>query len=171
MSARFTKESDGRFLCVQGTKGENTRNLYLAHPGHVESPHQWHRQEQEHEICDYNVNTVNDDPVAEIDAPRFVCMILNALQWQALENRQIVCCYGHAYNHAPDDPKGDVEPTVWKDAAVEEDERKFHRDNTCCIDHLRCSCILKLKIKVSMGAWALLEVNKSTHLSICNRIF
>ena len=152
MSARFTQESDGGLLCVQGTKGENTRNLHFAHSGHVESPHQWHRQEQEHEICDDVVQAMNGDPGAEIDAPRFDCMIHNALERHAFENRQKVCCYGHGYNYAPDDPKGDVEPTIWKDAAVEEDERKFHRDNTCCRDHLRCNCILKLKAIVSMGA-------------------
>ena len=131
MSARFTEQSDGRLLCVQGTEGENTRNLYFAHPGHVESPHQWHRQEQEQKICDDVVKAMDDDPGAEVDAPRFDCRVLNALQWQAFENRQTVCCYGHAYNHAPDDPKGDMEPMTWKDAAVEEDERKFHWDNGC----------------------------------------
>ena len=114
---------------------------------------------------------MNDDPGAEVDAPRFDCMVLNALQWQAFENRQTVCRYGHAYNYAPDDPKGDMEPTIWKDAAVEEDERKFHRDDSCRRDHLRCNCILKLKAIVSMGAWDLLELSNSTHLFICNRIF
>ena len=108
MSARSTEESDGRLRCVQGTKGENPRNLYFVRPAHAESPHQWHRQEQEHEICDDVVQTVNDDPDAEVDAPRFDCMVPNALQWQAFENRQKVCRYGHAYNHAPDNPKGDV---------------------------------------------------------------
>ena len=117
------------------------------------------------------MQTVNDDPEAEVDAPRFDCMVLNALQWQAFENRQTVCCYSHAYNHAPDDPKDDVEPTIWKDAAVEEDEREFHRGKSCCRDHLRCNCILKLKFIVNMGVWDLLELSKSTHLSICNRIF
>ena len=114
---------------------------------------------------------MNDDPEAEVDALRFDCVVLNAPQWQAFENRQTVCRYGHAYNHAPDDPKGDVEPTIWKDAAVEENNRKFHRDNSCCRDDLGCNCILKLKALVSMGNWGLLELNESTHLCICNRIF
>ena len=126
-----------RLLCVQGTKGENTRNLYFARSCHVESPHQWHRQEQEHEIGDDVVQSVNDDPEAEVDATRLDCMVFNTLQWQAFENRQTVCCYGHTYKKAPNDPKGDAEPTSWKDATIEEDDRKFHRDDTCCIDHLR----------------------------------
>ena len=100
--------SDGGWFCLQCTKSKDTRNLYFARRGHLESPHQRHWQKDEHEICDHVLRSVYDEPGGDIDASQFDCVVPDALQGQASENHQKVCCYAHAYNHASDDPKGDV---------------------------------------------------------------
>ena len=93
-----------------------------------------------------------DDPGVEIDALSLDRGVPAALHWDALENSQEYSCYAHACNHASDEPKGDVQRTIWKDATIKEDEGKFHGNNTCCIGHLRCNCDLGFKAVVSTGA-------------------
>lgn len=139
-------------ICLQGTKCENAGNLNFTRRGHVESPHQRHWQTQEHEVCDHVLQTVYDDPGVEIDALSLDRGVPAALHREALENRQGYSCYAHACNHASDEPKGNVQPTIWKNATIKEDEGKFHGNNTCCIGHLRCNCDLGFKAIVSTGA-------------------
>ena len=72
---------------------------------------------------------MDDDPGAEISAVDLDAVVPDAAHGEAFEYRDDIGRYGHAYDHKSDAPEGDVEPTVGKDAAVEEDEGKFHGDD------------------------------------------